>query len=60
MVSCALVLIVTYAVLRDSVGLLFGALVAAGLTVLLGIGIQLYGVVRRRGEAKLRDGNPGA
>ncbi len=50
--TIALVLIVTYAVLRDSVGLLFGALVAAGLTVLLGIGIQLYGVVRRRGEAK--------
>lgn len=52
--TIALVLIVTYAVLRDSVGLLFGALVAAGLTVLLGIGIQLYGVVRRRGEAAAR------
>ncbi len=50
--TVALVLICTYAVLRDSVGLLTGAVIAAGLTVLLGIGIQLYGVVRRRGEAR--------
>jgi putative membrane protein len=52
--TVALVLIVTYAVLRDSVGLLFGAVIALVLTVLLGIGIQLYGVVRKRGEAQAR------
>ncbi len=52
--TVALVLICTYAVLRDSVGLLAGVGISAVLTVLLGIGIQLYGVVRKRGEAKAR------
>jgi putative membrane protein len=46
--TVALVLIVTYAVLRDSVGLLAGLGVAAVMTVLLGVGIQVYAVVRRR------------
>ncbi len=49
--TIALVLIVTYAVLRDSVSLLTGAMIAVVLTVLLGIGIQLYGVVRKRSES---------
>lgn len=49
--TIALVLIVTYAVLRDSVGLLTGLGIAVVMTLLLGIGIQAYGVVRRRAEA---------
>ncbi len=52
--TVALVLICTYAVLRDSVGLLTGVAISAVLTVLLGIGIQLYGVVRKRSERKVR------
>jgi putative membrane protein len=52
--TVALVLICTYAVLRDSVGLLAGVAISAVLTVLLGVGIQLYGVVRKRSEAKTR------
>ncbi len=50
--TVGLVLIVTYAVLRDSVGLLGGLVIAAALTVLLGFGIQLYAVVRKRAAAK--------
>ena len=50
--TVVLVLIVTYAVLRDSVGLLAGLGVAAVMTVLLGLGIQVYAVVRKRGAAK--------
>jgi protoporphyrinogen IX oxidase len=50
--TVALVLICTYAVLRDTVGLLAGVLISAVMTVMLGIGIQLYGVVRRRGDAR--------
>jgi putative membrane protein len=46
--TVALVLIVTYAVLRDSVGLFTGLGIAAVMTVLLGAGIQVYAVVRRR------------
>jgi putative membrane protein len=49
--TVVLVLIVTYAVLRDSVGLLAGLGVAAVMTVLLGLGIQVYAVVRKRGAA---------
>jgi len=50
--TIALVLICTYAVLRDSVGLLAGVGISIVLTILLGVGIQAYGVVRKRGEAK--------
>jgi putative membrane protein len=46
--TVALVLIVTYAVLRDSVGLFAGLAIAAAMTVLLGAGIQVYATVRRR------------
>jgi hypothetical protein len=35
-------------VLRDSVGLFTGLGIAAVMTVLLGAGIQVYAVVRRR------------
>ncbi len=50
--TVALVLIVTYAVLRDSVGLMAGLGVAAAVTVLLGVGIQVYAGVRKRGAAR--------
>jgi amino acid transporter len=46
--TVALVLICTYAVLRDSVGLLAGVAVAAAMIVLLAVGIQVYALVRRR------------
>jgi putative membrane protein len=50
--TVALVLIVTYAVLRDSVGLMAGLGVAAAVTVLLGVGIQVYAGVRKRKAAR--------
>ncbi len=50
--TIALVLICTYAVLRDSVGLLAGVGISIVLTILLGVGIQAYGVVRKRSAAK--------
>lgn len=49
--TIALVLIVTYAVLRDSVGLLAGLGISVVMILLLGVGIQAYGVVRRRSAA---------
>ncbi len=50
--TVVLVLIVTYAVLRNSVGLLAGVGVAAVVTVLLGVGIQVYAGVRKRADAR--------
>jgi len=50
--TVALVLICTYAVLRDSVGLLAGLGISAAMILLLGLGIQTYGVIRRRNEAR--------
>jgi putative membrane protein len=46
--TVALVLICTYAVLRGAVGLLTGVVISVVMVVLLGLGIQLYAVVRRR------------
>jgi putative membrane protein len=46
--TVALVLICTYAVLRSSVGLLAGVLISVVMVVLLGVGIQVYAVVRKR------------
>jgi putative membrane protein len=50
--TVALVLICTYAVLRDSVGLFAGLGISAVMVLLLGLGIQAYGVVRKRNEAR--------
>lgn len=49
--TVALVLICTYAVLRDSVGLLTGVVISAVMVVLLAAGIQLYALLRRRNAA---------
>jgi putative membrane protein len=49
--TVVLVLICTYAVLRDSVGLLAGVGVSVVVTVLLGVGIQVYAGVRKRQAA---------
>lgn len=49
--TVALVLICTYAVLRDSVGLVTGVAISAVMVVVLAVGIQLYSVVRRRKAA---------
>jgi protoporphyrinogen IX oxidase len=46
--TVALVLICTYAVLRGNVGLVAGVGISAAMVVLLGVGIQVYAVVRRR------------
>jgi putative membrane protein len=46
--TVALVLIVTFVELKDRIGLLGGLGVAVVMTVLLGMGIQLYAAVRRR------------
>ena len=51
--TVVLVLICTYAVLRDGVGLLAGAGIAAAVTLLLGLGIQLYAGVRKRSERRV-------
>lgn len=50
--TVALALICTYAVLRGQVGLLSGVALSAVLVVLLGLGIQVYAVVRRRAPAR--------
>ncbi len=49
--TVALVLICTYAVLRDRVGLLAGVGISVVMILLLGFGIQLYAVVRKRKAA---------
>jgi protoporphyrinogen IX oxidase len=46
-----LVLIVTYAVVKNGVGAGTALLLAVGLAVVLGVAIQLYGVARGRAEA---------
>lgn len=56
--TVALVLICTYAVLRDRVGLLAGVGISVAMTVLLGFGIQLYAVVRKRKAARQAAGVP--
>lgn len=50
--TVALVLICTYAVLRGQVGLLAGVAISTAMVVLLGLGIQLYAVVRKRAAAR--------
>jgi putative membrane protein len=49
--TIALVLICTYAVLRDRVGLLAGLGISVAMVLLLGIGIQAYAAYRKRAEA---------
>jgi putative membrane protein len=49
--TVALVLICTYVVLKDSIGILGGLVVSVVMMLLLGIGIQAYAVYRKRAEA---------
>lgn len=56
--TVALVLICTYAVLRSAVGLLAGVVISAAMVVLLGLGIQLYALIRKRKAAGRAGGVP--
>lgn len=56
--TVALVLICTYAVLRSAVGLMAGVVISAVMVVLLGVGIQLYAVIRKRKAAGQAEGVP--